>query len=144
MSKLQTRREWAAERGLCKAGVRGRLPKAATEAIEKAMADGVRFADAEAVSTVPPDGQGRVLVVRANRPAAQDVIDIPEYIRNIDHEVYEFVNGKKVHRAMSEVCRNCRASLVVCACGNPRIVSRDGNPDGVLVYFGNPGYGDMR
>ena len=138
MTKLQTQREWAAERGLCKAGVRGRLPKAATEAIAEAIANGVQFADVKAVK----DKDG---VVEVKRIAAdKEVADIPAYVRETTHEVYELVDGKKVHRSMREVCRNCCASLVLCTCGAPRIVSRDGNPDGVAVYFGAPGHGERR
>lgn len=139
MTKLPTQREWAAERGLCKAGVRGRLPKAATEAIAEAIANGVQFADVKAVK----DKDG---VVEVKRVAAveKEIADIPDYIRETTHEVYELVDGKKVHRSMREVCRHCCASLVLCTCGAPVIVARDGNPDGVSVYFGTAGYGEKR
>lgn len=138
MADLQTRREWAAERGLCKPGVRGRLPKAATEAIEAAIKSGVRFSDVAAVEN--KDGGIKVKALVAHK----EVAEVPEYLRAVDHEVYELVDGKKIHRGMAEVCRNCGSSLVICTCGQPVIVSRDGNPNGVRVYFGNPGYGDMR
>lgn len=138
MSELQTQREWAAERGLCKAGVRGRLPKAAKIAIAKAMESGVQFSDVQAVKR---GGNVEVQVIAAPNNA---VVDIPEYIRDVDHEVYEFDNGKKIHRSMREVCRRCRVSLVICGCNNPRIAARDGNPDGVTVFFGKAGYGEVR
>ena len=34
--------------------------------------------------------------------------------------------GKRVERSMRSACNNCRVSLVVCVCGQPRIVARDG------------------
>lgn len=138
MTKLQTRREWAAERGLCKPGVRGRLPQAAKDAIDAAMQEGVRFSDVAAVEAKDGHVKAKVLV------AKKEIPDIPEYFRDLDHEVYELVDGKKVHRSMREVCRNCGSSLVLCGCGAPVIVSLDGNPAGTRVYFGAAGYGDSR
>lgn len=139
MSKLQTQREWAAERGLCKAGVRGRLPKAAKIAIAKAIESGVEFADVKGVK----DKAGNV-EVKAIAAPRNEIPDVPEYIRGLDHEVYEFENGKKIHRSMREVCRDCRVSLVLCGHNSPRIAARDGNPDGVIVYFGRVGYGEVK
>lgn len=136
---LQTRREYAASLGLAKAGARGRLSREANAAIEKAMSEGVEFSDVELGKN--PNGNVKVVVVK--RPG-HDVVDIPEYFRDIDHEVYELVDGKRVHRAMSCVCLNDGVSLVLCHCDEPRITSRDGNPEGVRVYFGRAGYGDMR
>lgn len=139
MAKLQTRREWAAERGLCKPGVRGRLPKAAKDAIDEAVEQGVRFADVHVVTV--KGGKAEVKpIVRADK----EVVDIPAFLRETDHEVYELVDGKKVHRSMREVCRECGVSLVLCGCQSPTIVARDGNPTGVRVYFGTPGYGESR
>lgn len=58
---MATKREWLAEKGLAKAGARGKFSKVAHEALVKAVADGVVFDEpTTTVTVVGEDGSPKV------------------------------------------------------------------------------------
>lgn len=123
---MQTRKEYAASLGLAKPG-KGRMSKAAHEAIEKAIAEGMEFRDA------------------SPRPAAQKSASEPKPVKNDavnnfagtpapshSGDWFTQVNGKRVTISEKSVCTTCGYSLAYHACLSPSVVGP--NSDIVTVW----------
>lgn len=111
---MQTEREWLADRGLAKPGVRGRFSLAAKEALAKARQEGVQFADTPAQAAAKPA-----------RQAAKEDKPQPEG-QNYTHfelpsGMFRFYVGDQEITEKTACC-NCGVSLVVCHCQVPRVV----------------------
>lgn len=111
------KREWLAERGLAKAGTRGKFSNAAKEALAEAEKNGILFLDKNVKV-------GTVTVINENGDRVQEKREVnifaphPEPIRQ--NERYLFVgkdkNGKRIERsvAVTEICASCSYSLGWC------------------------------
>lgn len=122
---MQTKREWLAERGLAIAGARGKFSKAANEALVKAIAEGVQFADTTkpvkpAKPVTKPTGEAQPAPVVKSETRYTDYL-FPSDFRYPEEEYKAVeVGGKKEH-SMRECCNTCRVSLTNHMCDNPSI-----------------------
>lgn len=120
---MQTRREYAASLGLAEAGKRGRLSKEAHSAINKALAEGMRFSD------VPVDSAASEPMTseKATKANTSDTYTgpTPDPIYNGGWFVWE--GKKKRNVSGAEVCRKCKVSLDWHRCNLPVIPSIETN-----------------
>lgn len=108
-------RDWLISQGLAKP-TRGRLSREAKAALERAIADGMKFSDISSNST------GEIKKVVPNSEFTD--YTPPSQYRYPEH-AYEAIareNGKTVRYGMREVCNNCRVSLVGHRCDSPTIL----------------------
>ena len=116
---METRRQYAARLGLAQPGARGRLSKEAHSAINKALAEGMRFSD------VPVDSGASTPITseKATKIATADSFTgpTPDPIYNGGWFVWE--GKKKRNVSGAEVCRKCRVSLDWHSCNLPVIPS---------------------
>lgn len=112
-------RTWLAERGLAKAGTRGRFSREANEALAKAKSEGVVFIDKKAAATVATvvtfDGDKRVEEKRQVDPHAP-------HAPATRTGMLDFVGprGAKMQVNASEACINCMFSFGWCKCNVPQ------------------------
>lgn len=108
-----TRREYAISLGLAKDG-RGRMSKAAHDAINKALAEGMVFSD------VPGSGnKDKVVKSEEVKPDIDLFSATPEQLYN---DGWFILDGKKkVTVSGREVCRKCMVSLNWHECNTPVI-----------------------
>lgn len=109
----ETKREYATRLGLAKPG-RGRMSKAAHEAINKALAEGVKFSD------VPGSGNKNATVKSedSNKPKPEESYgETPERLFNGGW--YIKPENKKIKVSGTEVCRSCMTSLDWHTCNLP-------------------------
>lgn len=115
---METRREYAIRLGLAKEG-RGRLSAAAHEAINEALAKGMRFSDVP-VSDTPVTSQ------EASKKNTEGTFfgDTPDPLYNGGWYVVE--DGKRISISGKEVCRTCMNSLDYHRCLTPTFPSANG------------------
>lgn len=113
------KRTWLAERGLAKAGTRGKFSNAAKEALAEAEKNGVVFIDKKAAATVATvvtfDGDKRVEEKRHVDPFAP-------HSPATRTGMLEFVGprNKKMQVNASEACIHCMYSFGWCKCNIPQ------------------------
>lgn len=129
---MTTAREYLVERDLAKPG-RGKFSKVAHAALEKALAEGVKFSDypkagkpAPVKSTAPKVekavGQKSETKPANTGKAIAEILFEDEYrYPEKEYRAVSFNDGKKVIHSMREVCTNCGQSLVMCSCGAPTL-----------------------
>ena len=115
---METRREYAIRLGLAKPG-RGRLSAAAHDAINKALADGMRFSDV-------PVSDSPVTSEEATKKNTEGTFfgDTPEPLYNGGWYVVE--DGNRISISGKEVCRTCMNSLDYHRCNAPTFPSANG------------------
>ena len=124
---MQTKREWLAERGLAIAGARGKFSRAANEALVKAIAEGVQFADtAKPVKPAKPvikaTGEAQPApVVKSETTTRYTDYLFPSDFRFPEGEYKAIEVGGKREFSMRECCNTCRVSLTNHMCDNPTI-----------------------
>lgn len=143
---MLTPKEYAVSLGLARPG-RGRMPVAAHEAINKARAEGMQFADPKVKSSPanndkpqPPKVRG-VSAPRFDKPPAasksSSVSSAPDSIPQEsprlygDNTYWTYTNdkGKTVKVNGIQVCTHCKYSLYWHRCSNPSAVTADGIQD---------------
>lgn len=109
------KREWLAERGLAIAGARGKFSAKAHEALEKAVTDGVVFAE-KGVNTVT-----RTRIVDGEEVTETKVVDpFAPTAEPIRSGRINFTNGKETISVNSaEACEHCKHSFGWCYCAEP-------------------------
>ena len=126
---MQTRKDWAVSQGLANPG-RGRMPKAAVIACDKAEDEGMVFSDTK-----------KRPVKKADKPKAKPVSnDGPSVSSDIDSGLFEplypgtwkTADGTKVgNRA---VCVNCSTSLNFHRCGSAKALAPNLEIEAVFHY----------
>ena len=117
---MQTRREYAISLGLAKDG-RGRMSKEAHSAINKALAEGMRFSDVrqDSDSSIPVTSEQ----ASKDSAAPENLFGpTPEPLYNGGWYVWE--GKKKRNISGREVCRGCGLSLDYHRCNLPIFPSR--------------------
>lgn len=119
---MQTKREYAASLGLAIAGARGKFSKAAVEAIAKAEAEGMKFADSSTGASKPAV-VGKTKVERSADTGVNSPYIQPSDFRfpESEYRAVGFVDGKRVVYGMRECCNTCRVSLVNHMCNAPSV-----------------------
>ena len=120
------RRDYAISLGLAKPG-RGRMSRAAHEAIAKAEAEGKTFSDSPVKSDSPKsnsDSADKPDSVKSNSEPKDFFGPTPNPIYNGGWYVVE--NGKRVDVSGKEVCRNCMCSLDYHRCDSPILPAWNG------------------
>lgn len=133
MTQLQTRKQYAHSLGLANLG-RGRMSAAAHEAIAKAEANGMCFAE-----TKPPKmtrtKPREVAVPKAasDKPKREPVlseeglmIEAPRTYGDEAYWTYENAKGKTIKVNGIQVCTHCKHSLFWHRCSEPSAVTADG------------------
>lgn len=129
---MQTKRDYLVGLGLAKPG-RGKFSNAAKEALAKAEAEGVKFADV--VTKVPTKkATGNATENAATgesdrktdpKPDARETPYLTPDEYRFPEGVYKgvtFRDGKKVEVSLRECCNTCRVSLVNHMCESPTIL----------------------
>lgn len=113
---------------------RGRLSLAHIELCKKAAANGIRI-EGYSIATAATD-ETPAVVTKSKISTEKVIADLPaEIYPENEFTAYEFVDGKKIPRGMREVCRHSGVSLIYCPCNGHKIVARDSNLNGALVYI---------
>lgn len=113
------KRTWLAERGLAKAGTRGKFSNAAKEALAEAEKNGIIFIDKKASANVTTivtfDGDKRIEERRQVDPFAP-------HAPASRTGMLDFVGprGKKMKVNATEACINCLFSFGWCKCNVPQ------------------------
>lgn len=121
---------WLFENGHIEKDGRGRMPKVSKkngESVSTLLANsGVKFSDWPKGAVTTAKDTGEVTVERAPVESNGGVVEpIPYRFLEEEFKAVEF--GTKKVRSMREACNNCRRSLVVCYCEEPRIVACNGS-----------------
>lgn len=121
---MQTRREYLVGLGLAKPG-RGKFSTKGKEAIAKAEAEGMVFAETNA--TAP-----KAKVIDSDKPAPEPVPADPGnslYLHPSDfrfpeaeYEAIGSIDGKRVVYSMRECCNTCMVSLTNHMCNTPSVL----------------------
>lgn len=111
---MQTRREYAVSLGLAKPG-RGRMSSEAHSAINKALAEGMRFSDVRADS----DSSKPVTSEQATKDSAPATFTGPTPDPIYNGGWYYWEGKKKVNISGNEICRKCMVSLDWHKCNLP-------------------------
>jgi hypothetical protein len=122
---MQTRREYLVGLGLAKEG-RGKFSTAAKEALDKAIAEGVVFADTVApteksVPAKPTGNSEKTEVVGKTAPPVFTPYLSPSEFRFPEAE-YVAVDASGKKYGMRECCNLCRVSLTNHMCETPSIL----------------------
>lgn len=113
-------REYLVEKGLAKAGARGRFSREGKAALIEAVANGVVFDDwPKEEITVVHKGKSVDVKAAVEKPIDSEYLFPSEFL--YPETDYRAMAGKTEY-GMREVCNNCRVSLVMCSCGSPTIL----------------------
>jgi len=118
---MQTKRDYLVGLGLAKPG-RGKFSNAAKEAIAKAEAEGMTFADtAPSKPAAPVVGKPETPKVV---PAGDSLYLSPSDFRfpEDEYRAVAHIDGKRKVFTMRECCNTCRVSLTNHACNAPSIL----------------------
>lgn len=124
VSPLQTRREYLAGLNppLAKANSRGRLSKEAHDAINDAVANGVKFKDMPGVAV-----EGTTPVKSESVSKNTEDFTGPTAPKRFNGGWYVIDDGKRLPVSGNEVCRTCTYSLDWHFCDSPVGIDRVGN-----------------
>lgn len=116
----QTAREFLVAQGLAKPG-RGKFSGEAHKALDKAVSEGIKFADWPKEVVTETFKVGRRTHTRTRKVNPVNVAKEPDKIHQLGSRVFIRVNGKKVYSkavdgGMRECCNRCRVSLFYCIC----------------------------
>lgn len=118
---MQSKRDYLVGLGLAKPG-RGKFSNAAKEAIAKAEAEGVKFADATGNPVKPePVGKTEIPVVKSDPGNSAYLLPDDYRFPEAEYRAYIRRDGKRVAVSLRECCNTCRVSLVNHACAEPTI-----------------------
>jgi hypothetical protein len=123
---MQTKREYAASLGLAVAGARGRLSREAHAAIDKAISEGMTFADPVIIAKPPkpntPKPEKQVRIKR--EPVAEVGLAGDVKTRYADDQIFVGTDstGKRREVNARQVCFHCRYSLSSHHCNEPRVL----------------------
>ena len=122
---MQTMREYAASKGLAKAGARGRLSREAHAAIQEAIANGMTFKDSPSVSPARSNSDSG----DSESAAKSDSVDAKDFFGSTPEPFFPdgwhyYENGKRVNVPMSAACGQCGYSLGYQNCEKPTTISR--------------------
>ena len=109
---MVTRRDWLVEKGLAKPG-RGRMSKEAHEAINEAIANGMKFSDVKDSGDKPVKSEE----VTKNALSGDFFGETPAQIYFGNWKMTD--RGKTVTLSEKEVCSTCGISLGWHRCSNP-------------------------
>lgn len=135
---------WLVSQGHILKDGRGRMPLKSVKdgqsipaILESARKSGVTFSDwpkGQIVTTKTDEGKTEITVKRDATTTGEKVVaEIPEY-RYTEEDFKAIEIGSKKVRSLREACNNCRVSLVICWCEQPKIVATDGRGS-VLVQI---------
>lgn len=119
---MQTRREYAISLGLATPG-RGRLSKEAHNAINEAIANGMRFKDVP----VNSDSSKPVKSEDVSKDSGAENYFGPTPSKLFDGGWKIEFEGKKISISGTEVCRTCMYSLDYHRCANPTSITPVGD-----------------
>jgi len=118
---MQTKREYAASLGLAQAGARGRLSREAHAAIEKAIAEGMQFSDANKITVSSKPATPKT--IRVGKPANPESVGVAGDVISLYAADTKFTGrdstGKKFTVDARQVCKKSGYSITSCPCGGP-------------------------
>lgn len=119
-----TRKDYAASLGLAKRG-KGRMNREATEAVNKAIAEGMTFSDHRVGVTKGSEPSTGPVVVKADTDDAHNYSDA-YYRYELDQQFSYNVDGKVFRIGSRGACMTCGYSLVGHVCDNPVVLTYHG------------------
>lgn len=122
------------EAGIIKQAGRGRISADGHAWLKKQYDNGVRFSDwpkGEVVVTKSKATKSKpetetIKVKRTEQSGGEKIVAELAPYRFTEEEFMAVEKGTKIERSLRSACNNCRVSLVVCYCAQPRIVALDG------------------
>lgn len=119
---MQSKRDYLVSKGLAKPG-RGKFSNAAKEALAKAEAEGMKFADTAPVKSTGNRVEKKTdTEIKPSDPAMSEYLFPDEYrFPEAEYRGIVFDAGKKVEISLRECCNSCRVSLVNHMCDHPTI-----------------------
>lgn len=121
---MQTKREYAASLGLAIAGARGKFSTAAKEAIAKAEAEGMSFADTgKPISLKPATTKAEPTAPVVSKPGDSLYVSPSEFrFPESEYRAVAVIDGKRTVFGMREACNTCRLSLTNHMCASPSVL----------------------
>jgi hypothetical protein len=121
-------KDWAVSKGYCSPG-RGRMPRAAHEAIQQAIAGGMTFSDYKGA----PASKGQKIVISKDSPEGEAVkvseYDqyAPAFMRYPLDQSFTYTEGEKNYTVNArQVCMPCGYSLCGHGCNDPVVLTKHG------------------